>query len=167
MLGEHLQKRKKEYKSLIKQGIHHIFIKKKLEKAFFQHDMAYAGFKNLTIIITSDNKLRAKAFDIAKNPKNGAYQRGLASMVYKFLDRKTCSSDIKNDSISNKELVDQLHKPIIRKLTKRKVHLSVKDNVWGADLALCYWSGNLIKKFVFIMCYRNFQEIHMVYSFEG
>ena len=100
--------------------------------------MTYAGFKNLTIIITSDNKLRAKAFDIAKNPKNGAYQRGLTSMIYKFLDRKTCSSDIKYDSISNKELVDELHKPIIRKLTKRKVHLSVKDNVWGADLALCY-----------------------------
>ena len=100
--------------------------------------MAYAGFKNLTIIITSDKKLRPKAFDIAKNPKYDAYERGLASMVYKFFDRKTCGSDIKNDIISKEELVDELHKPIIRKLTKRKVHLSVKDNVWGADLALCY-----------------------------
>ena len=131
-------KKKERIQKFNKTGDSPYIYKKKLEKAFFQHDMAYAGFKNLTIIITSDNKLRAKAFDIAKNPKNGAYQRGLASMVYKFLDRKTCSSDIKNDSISNKELVDELHKPIIRKLTKRKVHLSVKDNVWGADLALCY-----------------------------
>ena len=134
MLGEHLQKNKERIQKFKETGDSPYIY----EKSFFQHDMAYAGFKNLTIIITSDKKLRPKAFDIAKNPKYDAYERGLASMVYKFFDRKTCGSDIKNDIISKEELVDELHKPIIRKLTKRKVHLSVKDNVWGANLALCY-----------------------------
>ena len=35
----------------------------------------------------SDKILRDKAFNIAKNPKYDGYQRGLASMVYKFFDK--------------------------------------------------------------------------------
>ena len=51
--------------------------------------MAYADFKNLARRIASDKVLRDKAFNIAKNPKYDGYQRGLASMVYKFFDKKT------------------------------------------------------------------------------
>ena len=36
-----------------------------------------------------------KAFNIAKNPKYDRYQRGLASMVYKFFDKKTSGSRLK------------------------------------------------------------------------
>ena len=35
-----------------------------------------------------------KAFNIAKNPKYDGYQRGIASMVYKFFDKKFSSSGI-------------------------------------------------------------------------
>ena len=35
---------------------------------------------------------------------------------------------------SNKELAEELHKPIIREFKKRKVHLSFMDNIWGTDL---------------------------------
>ena len=52
-----------------------------------------------------------------------------------FLIKKTSSGTVKNEIISNKELAEELHKRIIRKFEKRKVHLSFIDNIWGADLA--------------------------------
>ena len=59
-----------------------------LDKACFQHDMAYEDFKDFTRRIASDKILRDKAFNIAKNPKYDGYQRGLASMIYNFLIRR-------------------------------------------------------------------------------
>ena len=61
----------------------------KLDKACFQHDIAYGKSKDLTKRIQSDKVLRDKAFKIASDPKYDVYQRGLASMVYKFFDKKT------------------------------------------------------------------------------
>ena len=61
------------------------------DKACFQHDMAYRDFKNLARRTASDKLLRDKAFDIAKNPKHDRYQRGFASMVYKYFDKKVKS----------------------------------------------------------------------------
>ena len=65
--------------------------KNELDKACFQHDMAYGDFKDLKRRTASDKILRDKAFNIAKNPKYDRYQRGLGSMVYNFLikSRKT------------------------------------------------------------------------------
>ena len=62
-----------------------------LAKACFQHDMAYGDFKDLKRRTFSDKVLRDKAFNIAKNSKHDGYQRELASMVYKFLDKKSAS----------------------------------------------------------------------------
>ena len=62
--------------------------KNELDKACFQHDMAYGDFKDLARRRASDKILRDKAFNINKNPKYDRYQRGLASMVYKFFDKK-------------------------------------------------------------------------------
>ena len=59
-----------------------------LDKACFQHDMAYGDFKDLKRITQSDKVLKGKAFIIASNPKYDGYQRGLASMVYKFFGKK-------------------------------------------------------------------------------
>ena len=56
-----------------------------LDKACFQHDMAYGNFKDLARRTASDKVLRNKAFNIAKNPKYDRYQRELASMVTIFL----------------------------------------------------------------------------------
>ena len=47
--------------------------------------MGYGDFKYLARTTASDKILRDKAFNIAKNPKYGGCQRGIASMVYKFL----------------------------------------------------------------------------------
>ena len=76
-----------------------------------------------------------KAFNIAKNSKYDRYQSGLASMVYKLFDEKTSGDDIKNENMSRKELAEELHKPIVIKLNKRKVYSSFIDNILGADLA--------------------------------
>ena len=89
-----------------------------LDKACFQHDMAYEDFKDLNRITFADKVLRDKVFDIAKDPKYDEYHRGLASVVYKFFDKKTSGSGIKNENISNKELAEELHKSIIRKFNK-------------------------------------------------
>ena len=51
-----------------------------------------------------------KEFNVAKNPKYDGYQRKLASMVYKFFDKKSSGSSIKNENISNKELAENLIK---------------------------------------------------------
>ena len=64
--------------------------------------MAYADFKDLTRRTASDKILRGKAFHIANNPKYDGYQRGLDSMFYKFFDKKTSGSGIKNENMSIK-----------------------------------------------------------------
>ena len=61
--------------------------KNELDKACFQHDMAYGDFKDLKRRKASDKILREKAFNIAKNPRYDGYQRGLASMVYTFFGK--------------------------------------------------------------------------------
>ena len=64
-----------------------------LDKACFQHDMAYGKSKDLIKRTQSDKVLKYKAFKIASNPKCDSYQRGLASMVYKFFDKKSTLLD--------------------------------------------------------------------------
>ena len=56
-------------------------------------------------------------------------------MVYKFFDKKTSGGAIKNKIKQTKQLVEELHNPIIRKFKRKKVYSSFKDNTWGADLA--------------------------------
>ena len=57
--------------------------KNELDKACFQHDMAYGDFKDLARRTASDKVLRDKALNIAKNPKYDGYQRALAFMADK------------------------------------------------------------------------------------
>ena len=61
-------------------------------------------------------------------------------------------SAIKNENISNKELAEELHKPIIRKFKKRKVHSTFIDNIWVADLADMQLISKLNKGFRFLLC---------------
>ena len=113
--------------------------------------MDYGDFKDLKRRRASDKLLGDKAFNFAKNLKYDGHQRGLASMVYKFLNKRSASLTDKSasgggDNIPlefNEKLAEQLHKPIIRKFKKRKVYSGFKDNIWGADLA----DMQLISKF--------------------
>ena len=112
-----------------------------LDKACFQHDSAYADHKDLINRTDADKVLRDKAYDIASNPEYDGYQRGLASMVYKFFDSKIASSDKKSTAEpsalvctgsgfkkpSSSILADELHRPIIKKFNERKVYSQFKD----------------------------------------
>ena len=75
----------------------------------------------------SGKVLKDKAYEIANNPKYDGYQRGLASMVYKFFDKKLKGSGIKNKTKEDRQLANKLHKPIIRKLKRRKEYSSFRD----------------------------------------
>ena len=111
--------------------------KNELDKACFAHDAAYSDSKNLTKITVADKMLRNRAFNIAKDPKYDVYLRGLASMVYKFFDKKSKRSGVVNTKLrpQNQQLAEELHKLIIEQFEKRKVHAAFKDNIWVADLA--------------------------------
>ena len=106
-----------------------------LDKACFQNDSVYSKYKNLTKRTQSDKILKQQAFEIVANPKYDGYQRGLASIMYKFFDKKSKGAGAKNEIKENQQLANELHKPIIRKFKRRKVYSSFKDNVWGVDLA--------------------------------
>ena len=70
----------------------HIY-KNELDQACYVRDAAYSDSKDLTKRTVADKILKNKAFDIAKDPKYDGYQRGLASMVYKFFESKVASLD--------------------------------------------------------------------------
>ena len=76
--------------------------------------MTYGDFNDLAKRTAVDKFFRDKGFNIAKDSKYDGYQRGLASMVHKFFDKKTAGSSIKSMP-QNEQLAEQLHEPIIRK----------------------------------------------------
>ena len=82
--------------------------------------MAYGDFKDLARRSASENVLRDKAFNIAKNPKYDGFRRGLASMVYKFFDKNSKVSRVNNGIKQNDQLAKELHKPIIKNLKEEK-----------------------------------------------
>ena len=82
----------------MKTGNTDFIYKNELDKACFQHDMAYGKSKDLVKRTQSDKVLRDKAFKIAIDPKYDGYQRGCG---------------IANES--NYQLANELHKPIIKK----------------------------------------------------
>ena len=99
--------------------------------------MAYWDFKDLVKGTASNKVLWDTAFIIAKNPKYDWYQRGLTSMVYKFFEKKSTGSGIRNEITQNQQLAEELHKPIIRKLKKRKVYSSFKKISGVLILQIC------------------------------
>ena len=151
---------KKRIQKLKETGDTKYICKNELDKACFHYDMACGDFKDLAKRTGSDNVLRNKAFKIVSNPKYDKYQRGLASIVYKF--KKTLKgsgvatlankSVIKNEIRQNQQLAEELYKPIIRKVKKRRVYSSFKDNIWGADLVDMQLISKVNKSVRFLLC---------------
>ena len=126
-------------------------------------------------------------YNIAGNPEYDGYQRGLASMVYKFFDKKSMGSRVKKLKYTTKPsslersssiLADELHKPVIKKFNKRKVYSQFKDNIWGVDLAdmqslsrkkgvkylLCVI--DLFSKYAFVVPLKDKKGISIVNAFD-
>ena len=127
MLGMHLKqpqftysacgpftKNKERIQKFKETGDSRYIYRNELDKACFQHDMAYGDFKDLAKRTAADKILRDKAFNIAYIAKYDGYQRRLASVVYKFFDKKTADSGIKSMP-QNEQLAEERHKRIIRK----------------------------------------------------
>ena len=113
---EPFTKNKQRIQKFMQTGDTNYIYKNELDKVFFQHHMDYGKYKDLEKRTQSDKVLKDKAFVIVKNPKYDGYQRGLASMVCKFFDKKSKGAGIK--SMPNKQLANELHTPIIRKIKK-------------------------------------------------
>ena len=149
---------KERIKEFKRTGDTRLLYRNEFDKACFKHDAAYTKYKDVENRLISDEKLKNSAYDIASNPKHDGYQRGLASMIYKFfdskvapLDKKTLSgkgnakhtakpsslecSSLERTKEVNKVLAEELHKTVIKKFNKRKVYSQFKDNIWGVDLA--------------------------------
>ena len=88
----------------------------KLDKACFAHDAGYSDSKDVAKRTISDKILKDKTYEIARNCNYNGYQNVLASMVYKFFDKKT-----EWGIIVNEPLVEELYKPVIKKIKRRKV----------------------------------------------
>ena len=101
--------------------------------------IAYGHFKHLNGRTAADKVLHDQTFSIAKNPKYDGYQHNIALMVYKIFDKKLLVEQVKMKSF----LAEALHRSIIRKFKKRKVHSPFRDNIWGTDIA----DMQLISKF--------------------
>ena len=82
--------------------------------------MAYGKSKDLAERTQPDKVFRDKAFETASDQKYDGYQRGLASVVYKFFDKKSSGSGVATEP--NYQLANELHRQIIRKFRRRKVY---------------------------------------------
>ena len=103
-------KNKERIEKFMQTGNTDFIYKNELDKACFQHDVAYSKSKDLAKRTQSDKVLGDKAFKITSDPKYDGYQR--ASMVYKCFDKKSSGSGITEPSY---QLADGIHKPSIRK----------------------------------------------------
>ena len=72
-------------------------------------------------------------------------------MVYKSFDKKTSGSNIKNKNILNKELAEELHKPIIRKFKKKKSTLTFYWQYFGCRFSR--YAIKVNKGFRFLLCF--------------
>ena len=138
--------------------------KNELDEACFQHDMAYGKTTDLVKRTQSDKVSKDKAFKIASDPKYNGCQRGLASMVYTFFDKKSKGSGIITNK-PNYQLANELYKPIIRKFKKRKVYSPFRDNIWRVDLANMQSLGNITKRSSIycaqLICLVNMHELFL------
>ena len=118
--GGPFTKNKERIKNFMETWNTYFIYKNVLDKPCFQHDMPYGKSKDLAKRTQPDKFLRDKAFKIASDPKYDGYQRGLSSMIYKFLNKKSSESGV--DAEPNYHLANELHKQIIKKYKKRKVY---------------------------------------------
>ena len=105
-------KNKERIEKFMQTGNTEFIYRNELDKACFQHDMAYDKSKDVAKRTQSDKVLRDKVFKIARDPNYDGYQRRLASMVYKFFDKTSSGSGV--DAEPNYQLANELHRRIIR-----------------------------------------------------
>ena len=97
--------------------------------------MAYGRYKDLVKRTESDKVLRDKAFKITSNPKYNGYQRGVASMVYTFFNKKSKGSDIK--SMSYQQFADNSISQLLENIKDARSILHLKTIFGELILLIC------------------------------
>ena len=87
-------KNKERIEKFMQTGNTYFIYRNELDKVCFQHSMALGKSKDLAKRTQSGKVLRDKAFKIASDPKYDGYQRELASIVYKFFDKRKVFVDL-------------------------------------------------------------------------
>ena len=116
--------------------------------------MAYGDFKDLNRRTIADKVLCDEIFNIDKNQNMMDINADLLQWFINLLIKNVWWK-VKNEISSNKELAEELHKPIIRKFNKRKVHSPFIDNIWGTDLADMQLVTKFNKGFRFLLCVND------------
>ena len=126
---EPFTKNKQRIKKSIQTGNIDFIYKNQLDNACFQHDMAYGKAKDFVRRTQSDKVLKDKAFKIASDPKYNGYQRGLASMIYKFFDKKSSRVVL----LTNQNISWQMNfiSLLLKNLKKEKYIHPSKTIFWG------------------------------------
>ena len=92
-------------------------------------------------------------------------------MVYKFFDKRTSGSGIKNENVCNLELAEELSKPIVKNFKKRKLNSPFIDNICVEDLAYMQLISKFNKLIRFLLCvidiYRKYAWIIPVKDKKG
>ena len=141
--------------------------KNESHKAWFQHDMAYGDFKDLARRTAADKVLKDKAFNIAKDPIYDGHQRGLASIFYKFFDKKITGKSMPQ----NEQLAEELHKIILENLKKAKYiqysktsKLTSKFNK-GFRFSLCVI--DIFSKYAWVVSLKDKKCVSIVTAFQS
>ena len=93
-------------------NLKHLY-RNELDKSSFAHDAAYSDSKDLAKRIISDKILKVRADEIAKNCGYHGYQKALASVVFKFFDKRKGSGVIATSKAGvcvNEQPPEELHK---------------------------------------------------------
>ena len=126
-------KSKEVIEKFMQTGNTNFIYKNRLDKACFQHGMAYGKSKYLAKRTQSDKVLRDKSFKVSSDPKYDGHRRRLTSQVCNFFDKKSSGKGV--DAEPNYRGANELHRQIIGKFKRREVYSSLRDNICGVDLA--------------------------------
>ena len=140
-----------------------ILYRKESDKAGLALDTSYLDSKDLSknyiyiyiYIYLSDKIFKDRDYEITGSRGYDGYQRGLASLCYKFVDQKNGSRGwvtSKDGIYLNEQLDKDLHKPVTKKFKRRKVYARFKDNIWAEDLAEIESLSSLKKNVKYSLC---------------
>ena len=124
-------KNKERIKNFKERGDTEYIYKNELDKACFEHDVAYGDFKDLARRIATNKFLRHKAFNIAKSPKYDGYQKAIASMVYKIFDKKSAGRGV-NMHANNEKLKNYTNQ--LLKNFKKEQFIQDSKTIFGVEI---------------------------------
>ena len=126
-----MYKKQRKNKKFKETGDSRYIYQNELDKACFQHDMASGDFENLTKRIALIKSCVIKHLILLKVRIMRDINADLLQWPIKLLMNNSCGSGIKNEKISNQQLAEKLHKPIIKKIEEKKSTLTFHRQYLG------------------------------------